>query len=89
MSLTENQRRAEQAEALSKNSLLKEALESIKAQCYYQIENSDLSKKEFREDCCLMLKACLMFQNELMYYINAGKLDNLNDMDDEINRLMR
>ena len=66
--------RGNNAHRLLENPLLKEVLESIRQRYLDDIERSDLSRPDVREEAFRMLCAVRVFKNHLTSFVNTGKL---------------
>ncbi len=64
--------RADHAERLLKDTLLREAIDGMKATVFKNIETSHFSKTEEREDLYKMLKAINGFEGELKRWVRDG-----------------
>ena len=66
--------RGKDAYRLLENPLLKEVLETIRERYLDDIERSDLSRQDVREEAFRMLCAVRVIKNHLTSFVNTGKL---------------
>lgn len=79
-------RRAEHAERLLKDQVLQEAIQGMRDTCYHNIETSNHSQADEREDLYYMLRCIRAFEEKLKTFVRAGKVE-VNNMN--IKQLMR
>lgn len=65
-------RKADDAKMLLNNPLLKEALNTLKETCFYNIETSAHDQSDQREDLYYMLRCISAFERQLKQYIKDG-----------------
>jgi len=69
--------RGKSAHQLLENPLLKEALDAIEQSFRDEIENSNLSQRDLREEAFRMLCAAKVFRKHLTRYIETGKMASM------------
>jgi hypothetical protein len=74
------QRKAEDSKRLLNDPILREALRTLKDTCFYNIETSNHSQTEEREDLYYMLRCITAFESQLKKFIQEGTVSvhNLN-----------
>lgn len=74
LKLKDDVRRAERADKILNDQLVKEALNNIKQALYFNIESSSWRSRGEREECYRMLKVVARFQKEFEDHIRNGKV---------------
>lgn len=86
--LKEDIARADRADRILADSLVKDALQSIKETLYHNIESSSWRSRNEREECYRMLKVVDKFKEQFEQHLKTGKLAR-SRLDELLNKIKR